>query len=86
MELAERADLYSKQVAKGGSSSGQKQKIAEKGNKKGWRGKDFGGAGPSKGLVSHIEDSTVSAATGIQGKMGKGVRERTKARGHKKGP
>ena len=64
MELAERADLYSKQAAKGGSSSGQKQKIAEKGNKKGWRGKGSGGAGPSKGSGSHIEDSTVSVAGG----------------------
>ena len=64
MELVERANLYSKQAAKGGSSSGQKQKIAEKGNKKDWRGKGSGGAGPSKGSVSHIEDSTVSAAAG----------------------
>ena len=35
MELVERAELYKKQVAKGGSSLGQKQKTAEKENKKG---------------------------------------------------
>ena len=35
MELAERADLYSKQTAKGGSLSGQKQKTTDKANKNG---------------------------------------------------
>ena len=66
MELVERADLYSKQAAKGGSSLGQKQKTAEKANKKGWRGKGFGGVGPSKGSISQIENSTVSAVAGTQ--------------------
>ena len=55
-------DLYSKQAASGSSSSGQKQKTADKSNKKGWRGKGSWGAGPSKGSASHIEESTVSAA------------------------
>ena len=86
MELAERADLYSKQAAKGGSSSGQKQKTAEKGNKKGWRGKGSGGAGPFKGSVSNIEDSTVSAAAGTQGKMGKGAARKDKGKRPQRGP
>ena len=34
MELAKRANLYSKQVAKGGSLLGQKQETAKKGKKR----------------------------------------------------
>ena len=86
MELVERADLSSKQAVKGGSSSGQKPKTAEKGNKNGWRGKGSAGAGPSKGSVSHIEDSTVSAAAGTQGKMGKGAARKDKGKRLQKGP
>ena len=41
MELAERADLYSKQAAKGGSLLGQKQKTAEQREQKGLEGKGF---------------------------------------------
>ena len=73
MELAQCVDPYSKKATKGGSSSGQKQKTTKKGNKKGWRGKGLGGVGPSKGLVSHIKESIVSATMGTQGKMGKGA-------------
>ena len=40
MELAKRADLYSNQAAKGGASLGQKQKTAEK-NQKRLEGKGF---------------------------------------------
>ena len=86
MELAERADLYSKQAAKGGASSGQKQKTADKGNKKGWRGKGSGGAGPSKGSVSQIEESTVSAAAGTQGNKGKGAARKDKGKRPQRGP
>ena len=41
MELAELADLYSKQAAKGGSSSRQKQKTAEKETKRAGGEKGF---------------------------------------------
>ena len=74
MELAERADLYSKQVAKGGSSLGQKQKTAKKGNKKGWRGKGYG----KKVLYPLLQAP--------KGTREKGQRGRTKARGHREGP
>ena len=63
MKLAKRSDLYGKQAAKGGSTSGQKQKTADKGNKKGWRGKGSGGADLSKGSISQIEESTISITT-----------------------
>ena len=86
MELAEHAELYSEQVAKGGSSSGQKQKTAEKRHKKGWRGKGSGGASPSKGSISHIEDSTVSVAASTQGNKGKGVARKDRGKRSQKGP
>ena len=86
IELAERANLYSKQVAKGSSLSGQKQKTTEKGNKKDWRGKLSGGAGPSKGSLSHIEENTVSATMATQGKMGKGATKKDKDKRPQRGP
>ena len=58
----------------------RRQKIAEKGNKKGWRGKGSGGAGPSKGSVSQIEESTVSAAAGTRGNKGKGAARKDKGK------
>ena len=72
MEPVDRVDLYSKQATRGGSSWGQKQKAAQKGNEKGWKGRGSRGARPLKGSVSHIEESTISAAIGTQGKTGKG--------------
>ena len=80
MELAERADLYSKQAAKGDSSLEQKQKTAEKRNKKGWSGKGSRGASPSKESVSYIEDSIVSVVASTQGKMGKGAARKDKGK------
>ena len=59
------------------------RKLLKKETKKGWRGKGFGGASPSKGLVSHIEDSIVSGVAGTQGKMGKRAARKDKAGGHK---
>ena len=35
MDLVQHANLHSKQATKGGSSAGQRQKPAKKGNKKG---------------------------------------------------
>ena len=86
MELAERADLYSKQAAKGSSSLGQRQKTAEKGNKKGWRRKGSGGAGPLKGSVSQIEESIISVATSTQGNKGKGAARKDKGKRPQRGP
>ena len=86
MELAERADLYNKQAAKGNFSSGKKQKTAEKGNNKGWRRKGYRGAGPSKGLVLYIEENTIFAIAGSKGKVGKGVARKGKGTRPQKGP
>ena len=86
MELAERADLYGKQAAKGGSSLGQKQKTVDKENKKGWSGKGSRRAGPSKGSVSQIEESTISAAAGTQGNKGKGAARKDKGKRPQRGP
>ena len=38
----------------------------------------LGGAGPSKGSVSQIEESSVSAAAGTQGNKGKGAARKDK--------
>ena len=86
VQLAERADLYSIQGAKGGSSLGQKQKTAKKRNKKSLRGKGFGGSGPSKGLDSHIEESIVFSIASTQGKIGKGSARKDKGKRPQKGP
>ena len=86
MKLTKHPDLYSKQAARGGFALGQKQKITEKGNKKGWRGKGSGGVGPSKGSISHIEKSIVSAAAGTQGKIGKGAMRKNKNKRPQKVP
>ena len=51
-----------------------------------WRWRTSLGAGPSKGSVSQIEDSTVSAAAGTQGKMGKGAARKDKGKRPQKGP
>ena len=82
MELAERTDMWSKHVAKGSVASNQKQKNTKKGNKKGWRGKCYGGAGPSKGLVSHIEaKGTVSTTAVTKGKLGSGAAKKDHGKG-----
>ena len=62
------------------------KKTAEKGNKKGWRGKGSGGAGPSKGSISQIEESTVSAVAGTQGNKGKGAARKDKGKRPQRGP
>ena len=65
---------------------GQKQRIAEKGSKKDWRGQSIGGVGTSKGAVSHIEESTVSTTIDTQGKMVKGAARKDKGKRPQKGP
>ena len=86
MELAERADLYTKQAAKGGSSLGQRQKTAEKGNKKGWRGKGSGVLVPPRDQCCKLKKVLYPLLQAPRETREKGQRGRTKAGGHKEGP
>ena len=56
------------------------KKLLKKETKRAGGERVSGGAGPSKGLVSQIEESIVSAAAGTQGNKGKGAARKDKGK------
>ena len=62
------------------------RKLLKKGKKRARGERVLGGAGPSKGSVSQIEESTVSAAAGTQGNKGKGAARKDKGKRPQRGP
>ena len=87
MELVEHADLNSKQAAKGGSLSGQKQKTVEKKKQKGLEGKGFWGCWSLQGVsFTHQRKYYIRCYRhpGEQGKRGseEGQRQEATERAH----